>query len=431
MNIAIVGFDIEGKSSFAYWHGKGHDITICDRNPYVVVPEGIASQLGSDYLENLDRFDVIVRTPGLHPQNILQKNPGVKAKITSCTNEFLRACPTKNIIGVTGTKGKGTTSTLIAKMLEASGKSVHLGGNIGRAALDIMGHVQPDDWVVLELSNFQLIDITYAPRIAVCLTVVPEHLDWHESVDEYYGSKQQLFLHQSPNDVAIYYAKSAVSREIATSSPGAHIPYFAEPGAVVEDDEITIDGESICEVSELKLLGKHNWQNACAAVTAVWQATQNVPAIRSVLTTFPGLEHRLEFVRTLKNVRYYNDSFGTNPETAIVAMQAFSEPKVIVLGGSNKNANYDELARTVQNSNVREVILIGETAPAIESAIRQTGYSSISHGGASMREIVASCKDTAQPGDVVLLSTGCASFGMFNNYKDRGNQFKEAVRALS
>jgi UDP-N-acetylmuramoylalanine--D-glutamate ligase len=433
MKVAILGFGLQGRSAYDYWQNQGHEVTICDQNERLDnLPGGATVVLGPDYITGLERFDLIIRSPMVHPGDIVAHNsPNILAKVTTVTSEFLRVCPTKNVIGVTGTKGKGTTSTLITKMLEAAGKTVHFGGNIGIPPLDLLQeNIQPGDWVILELANFQLIDLKYSPRIAVCLMVVPEHLNWHDDMAEYIQAKTQLFAHQTPKDTAIYFADSETSHQIASASPGAKIPYFANPGAYVEDKHIVIDNQQICHIDEIKLLGEHNWQNACAAATAVWQAVQDTAAIKSVLTTFAGLEHRLECVREVDGVSYYDDSFGTTPETAIVALKAFKQPKVIILGGSDKGAAYDELAKAVAGSNVRRVIAIGDTGPAIAEALQDQGYDAITPGGKTMPEIVANAQKAAKTGDVVLLSTGCASFGLFGDYKDRGEQFKRAVGAL-
>jgi UDP-N-acetylmuramoylalanine--D-glutamate ligase len=434
MKIAILGYASQGQSAYEYWNRDGNQLTICDLNPDLELPTGVASQLGPDYLGNLDRFDMLVRTPILHPTHIIAANPdspNILDKVTTVTNEFMRACPSRNIIGVTGTKGKGTTSTLITRMLEAAGKRVHLGGNIGVPPLEMLkSDIQPDDWVVLELANFQLIDIKYSPHIAVCLMVVPEHLDWHADMEEYLNAKQQLFRWQTADDITIYNPDSAASQRITSVSHGTKIPYLREPGAFVNGNTVMINDRIICATSGLKLLGKHNWQNVCAAVTAVWQITQDIEAIRSVLTSFSGLEHRIEFVREVDGVSYYDDSFGTTPETAQVAIEAFPEPKVVILGGSDKGVQYDDLAQTVVNNNVRAVVTIGEMGPVIADALRKKGYTQIKEGGSTMQDIVGAARAQAHTGDIVLLSTACASFDLFANYKDRGEQFKEVVNAL-
>lgn len=431
MKVAIVGFATEGQVSVAYFQARGHEVTVCDQDASISIPKGVESQLGEDYLDNLDRFDLIVRTAGLPPHVILNKNPEVEPKITTAVDVFLSNCPIKNVIGITGTKGKGTTSTLTTKMLEAAGRKVWLGGNIGVSPLDFIDQVSPNDWVVLELSSFQLMSVKQSPHIAVCLMVVPEHLNWHADMAEYLEAKSNLFRYQQAQDVAIYYAESTLSKQIASTSSGTLLPFYALPGAAVENDTITIDNQTICETSELALMGAHNWQNSCAAITAVWQAgVRDVMAIRSVLTTFTGLEHRIEHIREFEGVHYYDDSFGTTPETAIVALQAFQQPKVIILGGSDKGASYDELANVVARSNVRTALLIGDQASRIQASLNGVGFTNIASGGNTMSEIVKKAREMAEPGDVVLLSTGCASFDMFKDYKDRGNQFQQAVRAL-
>lgn len=431
MKVAIVGFATEGRSSYDYYARQGHEVTICDLNSEIDLPEGVPAQLGAGYLAGLDRFDIIVRSAGVPPQLILGQNPTVADKITTVVNEFLRVCPTKHTIGITGTKGKGTTSTLVAKLLEAAGFRVFLGGNIGQSPLEFLPELTPEDYVVLELSSFQLSDLKFSTHTAVCLMVVPEHLNWHKDLDDYILAKARLFENQTPEDLAIYYALNDDSRKIAGYGQAFKIPYYADPGAYVKDGYITVANQQICHTSELKLLGKHNWQNVCAAVTVAWQSSQDIVAFRSVLASFTGLPHRLEFVREVSGVRYYDDSFGTTPETAIVAMEAFQEPKVVILGGSDKGASYAELAQAVVRSNVTAVITIGDTGPAIREALQAAGYMNCIDGGSSMTDIVAVAAAQSTAGEVVLLSTGCASFGLFRDYKDRGDQFKQAVLALA
>ncbi len=432
MKIAIVGYGEQGRAAYEYW-GSGNEITICDLDTRLKIPDDTTAQLGEGYLNQLNNFDLIVRSPSIKPRDIISNNSAeIMNRVTTVTNEFIKVCPSRNIIGVTGTKGKGTTSTLIARMLEAAGFKTHLGGNIGIPPLDMLKeNIEPDDWVVLELANFQLIDLQYSPHIAVCLMVVPEHLDWHSNLDEYYNAKSQIFRHQSEDDFAIYYANNEVSSRIATVSSGLRIPYLQNPGCEIIDGKITIQGHEICITSEIKLLGAHNWENVCAAVTAVWNITQDIEAIRSTITSFTGLEHRLELVTELGGVKYYDDSFGTTPETAIVAMQAFDAPKILILGGSDKGASYSELSNAVVKSSVREVLLIGDQAERIRVELEKSGFHEHQAGGNNMQEIVNKARELAVSGDVVLLSTACASFGMFKNYKDRGEQFKSAVLELS
>lgn len=431
MKVAILGYDTEGKSTYDYFKARNADITICDQNLKLKVPSEARAVLGDNYLDSLDEYDLLVRTAGLPSQKILDKNPGVESKITTQINEFFKVCPTKNIIGITGTKGKGTTSTLVTKILEKADKDVVLAGNIGVPVLSMLNKLSIDSWVVLELSSFQLSDIKYSPRIAGCLMVAPEHLNWHSDFDDYKNAKSNLFRYQTDRDVAIYFNGDKGSKLIASHGSGRKIPYFKIPGAFIENDLIKMNGLTICKTSDIKLLGEHNWQNVCAAITIAWQATQDIEAIKSTITTFSGLEHRLELVREFNEVKYYDDSFGTTPETAIVALKAFPEPKVVILGGSDKGADYHALAKTIKESNIRKVLLIGEQAKHIQSSLQEVEFNKFRFGGSDMKEIVTNACSEAQIGDIVLLSTGCASFDMFKDYKDRGDKFKQAVQQLA
>jgi UDP-N-acetylmuramoylalanine--D-glutamate ligase len=440
MKIAILGFAGQGQSSYQYWNKPENDITICDSDAGASVPKDIEMQLGKDYLKNLDRFDLLIRTPVIHPKQIQEANPDaphILEKVWSNTNEFLKTCPTKNIIGVTGTKGKGTTCTLITKMLEAAGHNVHLGGNIGTPPLDMLADgIKPDDWVVLELANFQLIDLKASPHIAVCLMIEPEHLNWHADIDEYIDAKRQLFVHQAEDDIAIYYADNRYSQAIAQSSHGLTIPYMIAPGAYVTDGDkahVMIDGQVICEISDIKLLGKHNWQNVCAAVTAAWNITQDVAAIKKAITSLVGLPHRLERVREVDGVTYYNDSFASAPPAAVAAMDAIVGQKVMIIGGFDRGLDLNELARGIvtHQKDLRRILIIGQSAGRIEKALHVHGFANYDVlKDVTMEAIVKRAQEAAAPGNKVVLSPGFASFDMFKNFEDRGIQFKEAVNAL-
>jgi UDP-N-acetylmuramoylalanine--D-glutamate ligase len=432
MKVAIVGFGIEGRSALHYWQDKGAEVTVCDRDPQADIPEGVSRRLGQDYLEGLNSFDIVMRTASVHPRNILAKNPGIENKITTVVDEFIRVSPSRNIIGVTGTKGKGTTSTLIASMLQAAGKQVFLGGNIGVSPFDFLPQVSPDSWVVLELSSFQLYDLKHSPHIAVCLMVAAEHLDWHDDAADYIRAKSQLFAHQKSSDVAIYYAASTVSHKIASASPGDKIAYFDEPGAYIHRGNIMIDQTVLCKTGELKLLGEHNWQNVCAAVTAVWQVAQAPDAIRNVLTAFTGLPHRLEFVREAGKIQFYNDSFASDPYAAQAAIAAIPGKKIMILGGFDRMLPLEHLAADIKNHReVRSVLLIGASAARLAEALQAIGYKDFHFNSAkTMAGVVAAARQLAKPGDAVVLSPGFPSFDMFKNFEDRGLQFKEIVNSL-
>jgi len=450
MKIGIVGWGVEGQSAYHYF-GPEHDYLIVNEEPRGDFPPesdkvkiqfisqartpGLTGNVKDlSYLNGLEACDKIIYSPTAY-KNLKEHfgdDPGVWGKATTERHIFFETVKTRNLIGVTGSKGKGTTSTLVAKLLEAQGKKVYLGGNIGRGFLDFVREVSPDDWVVLELSNFQLQDFPYSPHIAVCLMVTKEHLDYHPNMDEYVEAKTGMFRHQKSDDIAVYFAKNEYSKKIADYSPGKKIPYYEAPGAFVrEDGMIAIGQTEVINKKEVKLLGEHNLQNICAALTAVFEAVGSVDKAAAVLSSFSGLEHRLELVRELESIKYYDDSFATTPEAAVVALKAFDGPKVVILGGSDKGLAFEPLADEVVKSNVRQVIAIGITAEKIADLLKSRGFTNIITGLRTMPEIVAAARKAAQPGNVVLLSTGCASFGLFKDYKERGNQFKAAVRELS
>ncbi len=441
MKVALIGFGVENQASFRHFKRLGAEVTICDINDSMQVPDGVDTQLGEEYLQNLDKFDVIVRTVGMHPSIILAANPSVKPKITTAINLFFEACKTP-IIGITGTKGKGTTSTLILKILEAAGKKALLAGNIGDPALDILEAAHAQDYIVLELSSFQLYDATYSPHIGVCLMVVPEHLNWHHDFEDYKYAKANLFRHQNSDDFAVYNALNDSSQEIVSVSAAKKIAYSVPASgnvprpkidAYVDGEAIYFDDQLICSTKDVKLPGRHNLENACAAIAATWGLINgDVGAIKSVLSTFTGLPFRLELVRELNGVKYYNDSFSTTPETAIAALKAFDQPKIIIVGGSDKGVPFNELAEAITTSNVKHMLAIGQMGPAIADLARNKGFTSITTENLdSMSAVISKAHQLSSPGDIVLLSTGCASFGMFRDYKDRGKQFNQAVQALA
>jgi len=442
MNVAILGYAVDGASTTEYWHKKGADITVCDQKTDIDLPGYVTAKLGPDYLKDLGQFDLLVRTPGLYPNDIGAANPeapDILKKVTTGLDEFFANCPAP-IIGVTGTKGKGTTCTLIYKMLQAAGKKTFLGGNIGKPPLDFLAEVTPDTFVVLEISNFQLIDFAGHPKVAVCLMLTPEHQDWHQTVQEYYATKERLFAQQTDEDLVVYNASNDVSKKVATTSHGQLIPYFVPPenesptvksGAYVDGDTIYMQETAICKTGDVALLGRHNLENVCAAIAAVWQIIGgNIQVITQVVKDFAGMEHRLEFVRELDGVKYYNDSFATTPEATVAAIKAFKQPKVIILGGYDKGIPFFDVVNEVVKSDTRQVIAIGDTGEKIIELLVQRGFEKITLGGNTMPEIVKAAKNAAQLGDVVLLSTACASFGLFKNYKDRGDQFKTVVNNL-
>jgi UDP-N-acetylmuramoylalanine--D-glutamate ligase len=429
--IAILGYGVEGQAVYRYYSRTADrgpltapEITICDANSDLEVPEGARAQLGPDYLENLEQFDLLVRSPGVRPRDIKAMRP-----VTTMTREFMARCPAP-VIGVTGTKGKGTTSALIARMLEAAGKKVWLGGNIGVPVFDFLAKVKPTDTVVFEMSSFQLMDVTRSPEIAVMLMIAPDHLNYHESMAEYTHAKGNIFRFQKPENRAVYNAGDEDATRLVGLSPGKHIPYCHVDGAYVKEGAIWYRGTRITNVDQVGLIGKHNLQNVCAAVAAVWEITSDPAVLAKAIKQFEGLPHRLQVVRTLGGIRFIDDSFAANPVAALSGMRAFPEPKIVILGGHRRGNDLTEMIHAVPQANVKHVVAIGETGPDIATKLKELGYNQVTLVSGGMPEIVHQAWELATEGETILLSPGCPSFDMFKNFEDRGNQFQAAVMAL-
>lgn len=429
MKIAIAGYGVEGTSNYAYWsRDTTNDVTIVDEkiDPHSsTLPQHAQVLTGPGVFGALDDFDMVIRTAGLAPFKIT-----TNGKVWSATNEFFAQCPAP-IIGVTGSKGKGTTASLIASILEAAGKKVWLVGNIGLPALDILDQVQPEDIVVYELSSFQLWDLEASPHIAVVLFIEQEHLDIHRSMEEYVEAKARIVLHQKPDDLVIYNANNSYARSIGERSAARKIGYPSSETAHVQDGAFFYGAQALCSVDALRIKGEHNVSNALAAIDAVWGYTQDPAAIEAGLKAFGGLPHRLAFVKTVNDVEYYDDSIATTPTSAIAALRAFADrPKVIILGGSYKGSDFSELANELTKHTV-QAILIGDEAPAIARACDEVGFQKYEVMDAATAErFTKRAAELAVPGGVVLLSPASASFGLFKNYADRGDQFIAAVNGL-
>lgn len=428
MKVAIAGYGVEGEANYRYWLARGDDVTIVDEAdvPAKPIPKGAKTILGERVFRTLHDFDLVVRTASLPPHFIV-----TDGRIWSSTNEFFKTCPAP-IIGVTGTKGKGTVSSLITSILRAAGNTVHLVGNIGQPPLDVLSEISPDHIVVFEMSSFQLWDLQKSPHVAVVLMIEPDHLDVHADFKDYIRAKSNIRRNQTANDVCFYHPTNTWSERIAKSSVlGDRIRYNARDagGVYAEGDEFRVEGETICKLRELSLPGAHNVENACAAISAARVFTLDERAIAKGLRVFEGLPHRLKFVREVKGVKYYDDSIATTPGSALAALQSFDEPKIIILGGSQKGATYDGIVRECKQRGAK-VVAIGQTGQTIAELCRHIGVEVVEPEG-GMGEIVATCQSMADPGSVVILSPASASFDMFKSYSDRGDQFVAAVNQLA
>ena len=454
--IALLGFGIENISVAMFFLKHGIDFVILDKeDDKLGNPEGqkliddnkLTIITGKKYLSTLSDFNMVIRSPGVpYLTKEIQSAKSSGVEITSSTKLFFDHSPAK-IVGVTGTKGKGTTASLITEILKASRKSkvkslkskVYLAGNIGVPSFDIVENIKSDDLVVFELSSFQLQDMESSPHIAVVVNLADDHLDYHQTLDEYRATKQNILKYQSASDFAVINQDYSESRKLAEF--GKAKKYFfsskekIESGAYVDvagDVFVNIDGEEkICSQNELKLIGRHNLENiACAAIVGkILQVPTN--AIHDAVKEFNGLPHRLEFIREVDGIKFYNDSFSTNPTPTIAAIKSFSDPITIILGGSSKGADFSELAEEIGNSSVQNVVVIGIEGPRIRSALEKSEIKvNIINGGKSIESIITAALKNTSAGGVILFSPACASFDMFKNYKDRGEKFKLAVGKL-
>jgi UDP-N-acetylmuramoylalanine--D-glutamate ligase len=347
MKIAIAGYGVEGEENYKYWSADpSHDITIVDQKqvPDKPLPADAKTYLAEDAFSHLEDFDMVIRTAGLSPYKIT-----TNGTVWSATNEFFDKCPA-DIIGVTGTKGKGTTSSFIASILRAAGKTVHLVGNIGQSAIEALPSVQPTDVVVYELSSFQLWDIQFSPKTAVVLFIEPEHLDVHKDMDDYVAAKANITKFQTPDDILIFNADNGYVRSIAEGSQARKVGSPGDATTHIRDGYFYNVEQKLCSVDAVQLPGEHNLSNAIAAIDAVWKYTQDATIIEAGLREFKGLPHRLAFVKQVNGVDYYDDSIATTPTSAVAALASFSQPKVIILGGSDKGADYTPLVAAIEKS---------------------------------------------------------------------------------
>lgn len=456
MKIIIAGYGVEGISNLIYFRQRFPDaeFVVADERPadkLPTIPDGVKLISGKNaFSEQLSDADLVVRTASLPPRNIK-----TRGKIWSATNEFFDKCPAP-IIGVTGTKGKGTTCSLIASILQQAGQTVHLVGNIGVPALDVLPKIKKDDIVVYELSSFQLWDLEKSPHIAVVLMIEPDHLNVHTDFADYLNAKKNIRCHQHLGDVCLYHPMNKYSQEVAAMpfdglldrQGHAMCEYcgddaldFAQRYAIPDDDQVYVqDGyfcvqnRQICSTDHLRLPGAHNLENACAAMSAVTELPIAVTdeQYAAGLESFTGLPHRLKFVAEKNGVKYYDDSISTTPGSAIAALKAFTEPKILILGGSDKGADYTELAQEIAKQQMRAVIVNGANASEIIEILHKNKVSCrvVHLEMAPMLAVVETAANQVQSGDVVILSPAAASFDMFKSYNDRGEQFVAAVEKL-
>lgn len=451
--VYFIGMGVTNFGVIKQFSEKGIAATVCDKKteaalseaypePYQILKGlGVRFCTGDDYLDHLKEADVIYRTPGMNFFTpALQEARALGVVVTSEMETFFDLCPCK-IYAVTGSDGKTTTTTLISEMLKAEGNTVHLGGNIGKALLPLVEEMKQEDVAVVELSSFQLISMRQSPDVAVVTNVAPNHLDVHKDMAEYIEAKTNLVRHQNAFSKTVLNLDNEVTRMMQPLVRGA-LSWFSrreqpENGTFLREDGMLCKAEhgevtAIMPMEEIKLPGIHNVENYLTAIAAVGDAV-SLDTVRKVAREFGGVEHRIELVRTLDGVRYYNDSIATSPTRTIAGLHSFDRKLIVIAGGYDKKIPYEPLAESV-NEKVKILILLGATAPKIEAAV--TGYPGYDPDNLqivhvqTLEEAVAKARELAVPGDVVTLSPASASFDLYLNFEQRGHHFKSIVQAL-
>lgn len=448
LSIAVIGMGVSNTPLIRMMLREGLKVTVCDRSSREMAAQqaaeleslGAGLHLGPDYLKKIHKFDVIFRTPGVSPDTPeLKKAVEKGSELTSEMEVFFQLCPCP-IIAVTGSDGKTTTTTLIAEFLKAAGHNVFVGGNIGRPLLPDVDGMTEDDIVVVELSSFQLMTMEQSPSVAVFTNLSPNHLDYHHTMEEYTKAKMNIYFHQKDGDRAIFNADNDITRSMARQAPGKSVLFTRrqqlEEGVYLRDNTIWLTNEmgsrEVLPVSMIRLPGVHNIENFMAAIAAVDGLVPD-KCVRAVAQSFTGVEHRMELVRELDGVRYYNDSIGSSPSRTIAGLRAFDQKVILIAGGYDKQVPFDTLGEEIIKR-VKLLILTGDTADKIQCAVEHANGFAPGEPEvfrvADLGSAVAKAAELARAGDSVVLSPACAAFDQFKNFMERGDTFKAIVRDL-
>lgn len=441
--IAIIGAGVSNIPLIEYLSNLSSNITLFDKKELsdsvteLVKKYKIETSLGEDYLENLQSFDVIFRSPSCLPNNpYLKEEEKKKALITTEVEQVIKLSPCK-VIGITGSDGKTTTTTLISNLLSSLGYKVHTGGNIGNPIFTKMNEVNPDDIIVLELSSFQLMDMKVSPNISVITNISPNHLDIHTDYQEYIDAKKCIFTNQKEEDIVVLNYDDELVRSFNKEIKG-EVRYFSskekiKDSYILENNYIKYNDEIFLDTKKLKIKGIHNYINICTALNAIKDYITDIDKVKQVITDFPGVAHRIEFIRELNGVKWYNDSASSTPSRTIAGINAFEEPIILLAGGYDKNIPYTPLAKPILDK-VRVLILFGNTKDKIYDAVieeeKNQNKSIEIYKFDTLEQVISKAKEVAKNEEVVLFSPASASFDMFKNAYQRGDIFKDMVNEL-
>lgn len=447
--VAFIGTGISHNDLIRLFLKKGISVTILDRKTKDKFEDlynefsslGADFILGNEYLDSLNQFDVVFRTPGMYFNNpALTKAREDGVVVTSEMEVFFDLCPCK-IYAVTGSDGKTTTTTLISEMLSESGFTVYKGGNIGKALLPVIENIRENDRAVVELSSFQLISMRESPDVAVITNIAPNHLDVHGTMEEYIESKVNIIAHQTAFSRTVLNLDNEITNGLSSKVRGKLVKFsrhsVPERGAYLNENNVLCYKENgevteVVKAEDIRIPGMHNVENYLTAISAVWGEVKPETIVK-VAKNFGGVEHRIEFVRELDGVKWYNDSIATSPTRVLAGLNSFNQKLIVIAGGYDKKIPFEPMAETV-NEKVKALILMGLTAPKIEKAITEAANYNpenikIYHAD-SMENAVEIAKEISTNGDIVTLSPACASFDLYPNFEVRGNHYKRLVEAL-
>lgn len=438
--VAVVGIGVSNIPLINFLVKLGAKVTAFDKKTKEQLGEiseefernSVTLELGKNYLDKLTGFEVVFKTPSMRidcDALVRVKNEG--AYITSEMEEFTRYCKGK-IYGVTGSDGKTTTTTIISKLLKEEGYKTWVGGNIGTPLFSNIEEISEQDKVVLELSSFQLMTMNTEINVAIVTNLSPNHLDMHKDMNEYIDAKKNVLKYQKDNDVLIVNRENAITYEFEKEAKGSILEFSSkrkiEKGAYYEDGVLYVDNKEVCRAEDVVLNGMHNVENYLAAFAATYDCV-SVQSMKKVAKTFGGVEHRCEFVRELDKVKYYNDSIASTPTRTLAGLKTFDRKVILIAGGYDKHISFEPLA-TEGYKKIKHLVLIGATREKIKiefEKLKDRGIEVPITMAESLEEAVVKCKDISEEGDIVYLSTACASFDMFPNFEVRGNKFKEIV----
>ena len=447
--IAIIGLGVSNIPLIDYLYNKKARVTVFDDRNIEEIPKEIMDKItnynfefsfGPNSLEKLKGFDMILRSPSCLPTKPeLVKEAERGAIVTSEIELLMKMCPGK-IIGVTGSDGKTTTTSMIYAILKEAGLNAYLGGNIGVPLFTKLEEMKPQDIIVLELSSFQLMRMEVSPDISVITNITPNHLNIHKDYEEYIDSKKNIYRFQDENGIVVLNYDNEITRKCANEVKGKVIFFSSteklENGFIVDENVIKKCEDKvrthILDTKDLILRGKHNYQNVCTALAATNSLVDINIAIKAV-KNFKPVEHRIEFIREIDNVKWYNDSASSSPTRTLSGLNAFDEDIILIAGGYDKNLDYTPLAKTIVEK-VKTLILIGQTAGKIFDAVKKELENQNKkldiYMCDTLENTIEIAKKSAKPGQVVLFSPASASFDMFKNFADRGNKFKNLVNAI-